>query len=103
MAMLSCTTTWWVATITLFPREPHSAVEFLPQVLFGDPGSNLWIARALPWLPLLGWSKDAGFNIGQSDAWQWSFSEYGLSMVCPGLVLQPWRWLSDQPLNLRSY
>ena len=55
-------------------------------VLFGDPGSNVWIAKALSALPIAGWSADAGFDLGQAGAWAWSGDSHGLSLICPN----PW-------------
>eukprot|EP01051_Picozoa_sp_SAG22_P003216 SAG22_NODE_154_length_17189_cov_38.210064_8_plen_428_part_00 len=36
-------------------------------VLFGDPGSNSWIARALPWLPIADWTREHGLQFGRDE------------------------------------
>ena len=48
-------------------------------ILFGDPGSNLWIGKALPKLPVT-WTKEK-FSIGDQE---YSSSDHAPAFICAG-------------------
>jgi hypothetical protein len=54
-------------------------------IMFGDPGSNRWIARALPAMPIAGWTAAGGFKLAEADA-EGERVGHCLSMICPS----PW-------------
>lgn len=76
-------------------------------ILFGDPGSNRWIARALPKLPLEWTPRDVKMNGGRFSA-----AEHAPALICasplPGakdryLVLNSGHTFHESELNLLNY
>jgi predicted esterase len=47
-------------------------------ILFGDPGSNLWISKILPQLPIH-WTRDA-LQLGKD---RYSATDHGVQLICP--------------------